>query len=80
MPDYTLLATCDRCKKQVISNPKNGSSPLINATGLKYNDYVHPANCGGSGAYLCDECDQLAVALGTRHYKERKEFCLAITS
>jgi hypothetical protein len=80
MPEYTLLSTCDRCKKQVMSNPKNVSSPLINVTGLKYNNYVHPANCGGSGAYLCHECDELAEEMRMRHYKERKEFCLAITS
>jgi rRNA maturation protein Nop10 len=75
MPKYTLLATCDRCGEQVPSHPENGSSPLINATGLKYNDYVHPANCNGSGAYLCNECARLAEELRMKHYAERKEFC-----
>ena len=76
MPEFTLLATCDRCKKQVVSNPRNGSSPLINETGLKYNDYVHQENRSGSGAYLCPECHVLAKEMRMRHYKEREEFCV----
>jgi hypothetical protein len=75
MPKYTLLAACDRCGEQVVSNPNNGNSCLMNASGLKYNSYVHPARCSSGGAYLCQECYRLAEEMRTRHYKERKEFC-----
>jgi hypothetical protein len=80
MPEYTLLATCDRCGKQVSSNFKSGDNLIIDVVGLKYNDYVQQAGCNERGAYLCPECHKLAQNMRDRHYKERKEFCLAITS
>jgi hypothetical protein len=75
MPEYTLLATCDRCRKQVVSNPGNGNAHLTNASGLEYNSYVHPAHCSSSGSYLCPECSKLAKEMRERHDREREEFC-----
>jgi hypothetical protein len=79
MPEYTLLATCDRCKKQVVSNPGNGSIQVIDATGLQYHGYVHQAHCSSRGAYLCPECHGIAEEMKERHDREREEFCLALT-
>jgi hypothetical protein len=76
MPEYTLLATCDRCKKQVVSNPKNEQDRVIAATGLRYHDYVYRSD-SVSGAYLCPDCHQLASEMRVRHYEERKVFCTA---
>jgi len=76
MPEYTLLATCDRCNKQVVSNTRNGGRLIIDVVGLKYNDYVQQTGCNGSGAYLCLGCHELAEEMRMRHCKERKEFCL----
>lgn len=72
MPEYTLLATCDRCKKQVVSNPKTDAAIVSSASGLMYNEYVHQKD--GTTAYLCPECHKLAQNMRDRHYKERQDF------
>jgi hypothetical protein len=63
--EITIIAKCENCGKNTISEVDNKGRWIYDAWGLKYNRYIDKD--------LCEDCFQKAEELQQKHKKERSD-------